>query len=193
MSEWQPPPEQPQQPQYQPYQQPTYAPPAYGAPPAHPSEADRGKRPGTVTAAAVLTWVGCALAAVGSVLLAALSGADAFLDSFLQETDGQFTRGEAQGLLVGVGVVGFVWSVIASVLAVLTVKRHGWARIVLTVSAVMAAMTSLVLILSFFSVVTLVLAVAAVVLLYVGGANDWFAHRTGQQHQQQGPAPTYYG
>ena len=78
-------------------------------------------------------------------------------------------------------------------LAVLTVKRHGWARIVLTVSAVMAALTSLLLILSVFTVVTLVLAVAAVVLLFVGGANDWFAHRSGQQHQQPGPAPTYYG
>ena len=129
----------------------------------------------------MLTWVGCALAGVGCVLLVALSGADTFMDSFQDGSEGQFTRAEAQGILVGIAVVGFVWSVVASVLALLTVKRHGWARIVLTVSAVMAALVSMLTIMSVVTVVTLVLAVAAVVLLFVGGANDWFAHRSGQQ------------
>ena len=192
MSEWQPRQGKPEQPQYPQYQQPTYAAAAHGAPPSHPFSANTDKRPGTVTAAAVLTWVGCALAAVGCVLLAALSGADTFMDSFQDGSEGQFTRGEAQGILVGVGVIGFVWSVVASGLAVLTVNRHGWARILLTISAVMAALLSMLTIASIVSVVTLVLAVAAVVLLFVGGANDWFAHRSGQQYPPPGSEPGYY-
>jgi len=192
MSEWQPPPGEPQHPQYQQYQQPSYAAAAPGAPPSHPFEPSTDRRPGTVTAAAVLTWVGCGLAGAGCVLLMALSGADTFMQSFQDGSEGQFTRDEAQGILLGIGVVGFVWSVVASVLALLTVKRHGWARIVLTVSAVMAALVSLLTILSVVTVVTLVLAVAAVVLLFVGGANDWFAHRPGQRYSQPGSEPTYY-
>ena len=189
MSEWHPPQGEPQRPQYPQYQQPTYPAGAHGAPPSHPFAANTNKRPGT---AAVLTWVGCALAGVGCVLLAALSGADTFMDSFQEGSDGQFTRAEAQGILVGIAVFGFVWSVVASVLALLTVKRHGWARIVLTVSAVMAALVSMLTIMSVVTVVTLVLAVAAVVLLFVGGANDWFAHRSGQRYSQPGSEPTYY-
>jgi hypothetical protein len=192
MSEWQPPQGEPRHQEYPQYQQPSYAAAAHGAPPPHPLEASTDKRPGTVTAAAVLTWVGCGLAGAGCVLLVALSGADAFMRSFQDGSEGQFTRAEAQGILVGIGVVGFVWSVVASVLALLTVKRHGWARIALTISAAMAALVSLLTILSVVTVVTLVLAVAAVVLLFVGGANDWFAHRPGQRYSQPGSEPTYY-
>ena len=192
MSDWQPPSEQqPQQPAYA--APPTYDAPGYHGPsPSHPYAANTDKRPGTVTAAVVLTWVGCALAMIGCLLGLALafSDSDTFMDGFMKGSDGEFTRAQAKGILVGFGAVGFVWSLAASVLALLTLKRHGWARILLTVSSVMAALISLVMILSVISAVTLVMAIAAVVLLFVGGANDWFAHRP--TSQQQGPAPQYY-
>jgi hypothetical protein len=186
MSDWHPPPEQ--QPQ-----QPLYGAPQYGAPPTHPYASNTDKRPGTVTTAVVLTWVGCGLAMIGSLLALALafSDSDTFMDGFTRGSDGQFTRAQAQGILIGFGVVCFVWSVAASVLALLTLKRQGWARVLLTISAVMAALVSVVLILSVVSAITLVMAIAAVVLLFVGGANDWFAHRSAVPHH--GAAPQYYG
>ncbi len=177
MSDWHPP--QEQQPQY-------------GASPSHPYAANTDKRPGTVTAAVVVTWVGCGLAAIGCLVVLALafSGSEGFMDGVVRDGDGTFTRSQARGILVGVGVVGFVWSVIASVLALLTLKRQGWARVVLAVSAVMAALVSLVMILSMVSAITLILAISALVLLFVGGANDWFAHRSAVQ--QHGAAAQYY-
>ena len=192
MSDWQPPPEQqPQQPGYA--APPKYAAPGYHGPsPAHPYAANPDQRPGTVTAAAVLTWVGCAMARTGCLLGLALatSRSSAFMDGAMKGSDGTFTRAQTQGILIGFGAVCLVWAIAASVLALLTLKRHRWARILLTVSAVTAALLSLVMILSVISAVNLVTAITAVVLLFVGGANDWFAHRP--TSQEPGPAPQYY-
>ncbi len=72
-----------------------------------------------------------------------------------------------------------IWSAIAIVLGVLALKRSRVARIALVVSAAVTAMVSLLAIGSFISAITLIGAVATIVLLFTGGAGDWFARRGG--------------
>jgi hypothetical protein len=134
-------------------------------------------RPGSVTAAVILTWVSCALAAVGCALLLMVSTSDAALDGFQQGSNGAFTREEARSLLSVAGVAGLVWCGIAAVLGALVLARLGWARVLLALSAGVTALASLALILSVFSAIPLVVSIVVLVLLFTGGANDWFAGR----------------
>jgi len=57
---------------------------------------------------------------------------------------------------------------------VLVLRRSNAARITLVVSSAVTAVISLFGIGSGVSAVTLLAAVAVIVLLFVGGANDWF-------------------
>ena len=167
---------QPHQPQYS---QPQYAPPGYGA----PSGRDPGKRPTTVTVAAVLTWLGAGATALLMLVFVAVLGAggDAFVEEFetaARESDVALSTDDV--LAVGWAVAGtmLVWSLISIVLAILAFRRSNGARIALVVSAVMAALFSLVAIMSIVSAVTLLLAGATVILLFTGGANQWYSRRS---------------
>ena len=73
-----------------------------------------------------------------------------------------------------------VWCLIACILAVLVLRRSNAARITLVVSSAVTALFSLFGIGSGVSAVTLLAAVAVIVLLFVGGANDWFKGKGGQ-------------
>ena len=64
--------------------------------------------------------------------------------------------------------------VIAIVLGVLVLRRSNVARILLVISSAVVALLSLLAIASGVSAVTLIAAVATIVLLFVGGAGDWF-------------------
>src|SRR5690606_593865 len=133
-----------------------------------------GRRPGTVTAAAWTTIVMSALTAIGAALLAvvfAVAGEEAFeapeIQRELEGTD--LSTGSLVGFVIAFAVFVMVWSVVAIVLAVFTLRRSNVARILLVVSAVMVALISLLSILSIVSVVPLLTAVATAVLLFVGG------------------------
>ena len=63
---------------------------------------------------------------------------------------------------------------IATRFAVLVLRRSNAARITLVVSSAVTALISLFGIGSGVSAITLLAAVAVIVLLFVGGANDWF-------------------
>ncbi len=161
----------------------------YGAP-------DPDKRPLTVTIAAVLTWVGAGLTALMMLAFTALLGAggDAFVDEFeraARESDVTLDLDADEIISVGwvVAAVMLVWSLIAIVLAVLAFRRSNGARWTLAVSAAMTALLSLVAILSLLSAVTLLLGGAVVVLLFTGGANQWYSRRSGTPGypQQQEP------
>jgi hypothetical protein len=80
-----------------------------------------------------------------------------------------------------------VWSLIAVVLAVFVLRRSNTARILLVISASVVAVLSLLTIAGGATVVTLVASVATILLLFVGGAGDWFK-RTGG-HPGAYPAP----
>jgi hypothetical protein len=78
------------------------------------------------------------------------------------------------------------------VLAFFVVRRSRPARIALVGSSVMVVLLSLLMILSGFSVVTLILGVVVTVLLFTGGAGEWFS-RTPSTGGYQDPYAGYGG
>jgi hypothetical protein len=169
-----------QQPAGQPYgygQQPSYGQPATMQQPG----GDR--RPGTVTAAAWITIVFSGITAAlfglaGLGLLVARDEVVAEMEKQPEFQDLQIDLDQAYG--VGVAfVLGFVvWAVIAVVLAVFVLRRSNVARILLVISSAVVALFSLISIGSVVSAVTLLASGAVIVLLFVGGAGDWFKHVT---------------
>lgn len=188
--------------QPQPYGQP-YGAPQYGAPdnpyaPPQPHPPYGGapdvpdRRPGAVTAAAVITIVLSALTALLG-LLVALVGSNMAQD-MMDELDkrgydtSDFTTHE---LAVGFAIIGTVIAVFALaaiIAAVFVLRRSNTARIVLTVLSALCIAVSLVGITSGGSLLSLVGAIVVIVLLYRRRSNAWFAARRGQG---QPPYPSY--
>jgi hypothetical protein len=167
-----PPPPPYGQPGQNPYGQPQ--PGAYN--PAYaPVAPDSGRRPGTVTAAAVLTWVGStiALLSLGLLLIAVLVGVDEYYEGFEESASG-WTRDEISAFTVVFAGIGIVWAIVAMVLAFFVVRGANWARIALTVSAAVAIPLCVLTALAVLPVLNLILCIAAIVLLYVGRGNAWF-------------------
>lgn len=162
--------QQPSQPYGQSYggQQP------YGSTPA------RGdKRPGTVTAAAWITIVFSGLTAAlfafgGLGLLVARDEVIAEMERVPEFQDANIDADAAVGVLVVVLLGIVVWCLVATVLAVFVLRRSNVARILLVISASVAAVLALISITSGVSLVPLVASLATIVLLFVGGAGDWF-------------------
>jgi hypothetical protein len=97
-------------------------------------------------------------------------------------SDAQFERidmgmDQVKAVLWGPGAGIVLWSLAAIVLAILTLRRNGIARVLLAVSAGMTALFSLLAILSGVAAVTLLLGATTVGLLLSPRANDWFAGR----------------
>ncbi len=163
-----------------PYGAARYAPDASG--PDRDAVPDR--RPRTVLAAGLLTLVVSGLVAVlfGFLAVALVVGRPTVTDEIEQmladdpELGSVSPGAVATGLLVVV-VVFLLWSLLACVLAVLALRRRGWARVLLIVSASVTALLSLLSILSVVSVLPLLASVAVVVLLLTGGAGPWYAGR----------------
>ena len=199
------PPQQPapqQQPYGQAHPQPGYATGGYPAPGGYPAYGypDPGRRPGSVTAAAWITWVFAGLTLAGYVLLLVVmvAGRDLFLQAVRQDpqvTRSGLTTNQIISSLWVLGVVVILWSLAAIVFAVLAYRRFAWARVTLAVSAGMTALLALVLTL-FGSPVMLLPAVAGgavVALLFSRGANAWYAGRGpgGPRGPSGPPAPSY--
>lgn len=111
-----------------------YAPPQHWGPPP--------RRPGAVSAAAVVTWVTAGLVSVMLVIsaVAMMLSPELMMDEALKANpslaDSGLTVDALQLAVVVVAAVGIVWSVAASVFAtVLMVRRRDWARISLLISA----------------------------------------------------------
>jgi hypothetical protein len=136
----------------------------------------------------VLTWIGAGATALLMLMfvLVLVAGADSFIDEFdTAARDSDLTLTREQILAVGwsVAAVFLFWSVASIVLAVLVVRRSNGARIGLAISAGMTVVVSLIAILSGLSAITLLLGIAAGILLFTGGANGWYRNRG------SGPAP----
>ena len=73
----------------------------------------------------------------------------------------------------------FAWSMAAILLAIFTMRRSRGARIALVVSSGLTIVASLVSIVGggFGSVLTLLGAIAVIILLFTGGANRWYRGR----------------
>ncbi|WGL52275.1 hypothetical protein P5P86_00240 [Nocardioides sp. BP30] len=166
----------PQQPYPRPPQQP-YAPYAtYGAP-------DPDARPGSVTAAAVITMILSGLTAFVGLILAIIGGVasdDVMWDLSDRGYDtGDFTLHDLVVVLMVMGIVMVVAGVAAIVVAVFVLRRSATARIVLTVLSGLTIALSLVSIASIVAVLPLAGAITTIVLLFGRRASDWFARRGG--------------
>ncbi len=159
-----------------------WPPPQPQAPWGQQPTRDPDKRPGTVTAACITTWVGTLLVAALTALIAVALSADrgAFVREFQRQAataELQVTVDQVIATAWTMAVVGLVWCLAAAVLAVLAFRRSRGGRIGLAVSAALTALLSLLLILSVVAAIPLLLGIAVLVLLFTGGANDWYARR----------------
>ena len=156
-------------------QQPYGQQPQYG----QPSGPGSDRRPGTVTAAAWITIVfsGIITLLFGFATLGFVVARDeviAEMEKVPEFQDANIDADTAVGLMVAVLLGLVVWSVIAIVLAVFVLRRSNVARILLVISSSVTALFSLLSITSGVSLVLLIAAVAVNVLLFTGGAGDWF-------------------
>jgi hypothetical protein len=176
----QPGPTYPSQPGYPGYGQPPYG--GSGYPP--PNE----RRPATVVVAAGLTWLFSGLTAVlWLIVVGMLLGArdrlvnlietNPTLQNYEQQTGQSIPTDAVIGAVWVWSVIGLVWCLIAMVLAFLAFRRANWARITLAVSAGVTALVSIVALP--VTAGNLISAAAVVVLLFTGGANQWYARRPG--------------
>ena len=156
----------------QPYgQQPPYG-QGYGATSDH--------RPGTVTAAAWITIVfsGITTLLFGFATLGLVVARDQVItemEKVPEFQDANIDADAAVGLLVAVMLGLVLWSIIAIVLAVFVLRRSNVARILLVISSSVTALLSLLSLAGGgVSLVPLIAAVAVIVLLFTGGAGDWF-------------------
>lgn len=150
-----------------------YAP--YGGLPVDPHA-----RPGSVTAAAIITFVLAGLSVLGGlVMLVASAATDDFYRTL--SDDGYDLHGvtadELRSGLVAVGVVVTVLGLVAILAAVFVLRRSRAARVTLTVLAGLTIALSLVGITAVLPITTLVGAIATIVLLFGRRSNDWFARR----------------
>jgi len=162
-------PTQPQQPQGW-----GQAPPAYGQyamgqqPPAYPRphypQPDPDTRPGTVTAASIMTIIGSVIALLLSVFMVPAGIAD-----YNDPTSSD--KGVTLAMVIWFAVCG-VLSLIAFPLGIMVLFRSKVARVLLTVVGSIAALLSL------FTVLYPALIIAVLVMLYSGRAGNWFARRT---------------
>jgi hypothetical protein len=174
----------------QPYaygQQPAYGQPGYGQQPAYayaPTAAADAKRPVTVTVAAWLAIVFSGLFVLFAIAMT--SFAFAGFDELVDDVDGDAGAGAVVASLLVMAVIGAV-GVLGGVLSL---RRSVGGRVLLTVMSCLAAVFWLLTIAVVVTIVPLAASIATVVLLFVGGANDWFARRV---PAQPGGAPGPYG
>jgi hypothetical protein len=153
---------------------------AHAYPP--PSSKAPGSRPGTVTAAAIITWISTGLMLILSAIgiLAVLAARSDLMSTLNEDPDFRsmdLTEGQVIAAVVVTLGVTAVWSLVSAILAVFVYRGANWARIVLTVSASMVVGVSLLMIVTGVSAITLLAAGVVIVLLFVGGANAWFTGR----------------
>jgi hypothetical protein len=175
-----PPARVPEQPQLPPQVWPApYAAPAAGpVGPAGPVP----PRPAAVVWSCVLTWVCTGLTTAGAALsaLAFALDPDAILDEVQRQSPDLADQGVTNTMLLATTYVmlGFValWCVAAAVLALLTFRRVGWARIVLLVSASITAAISLLgtVLGGFLLVVPLLASVVTIAFLVRPDVKHWF-------------------
>ena len=130
------------------------------------------KRPGTVVAAAVLTWLAVVLTTYGTLMLLYLIlQFDPILDLlYLAEIVRWYARWAA------IAVVA--WCLVAAGLATQVMRGRNWARIALAGSAALVVVVSALTIQASEAImpvgVLLAFGLVVIVLLSTGGANEWF-------------------
>jgi hypothetical protein len=145
-------------------------------------------RPLTVYLAAWLTWVFSTVTLLFLLLLVVTLAADAdrlleALQANPQIAANGYSSRELLSILWVVSALGIFWCLSAIVLAVLAYRRVSIGRIGLVVSALFAGVLGVA---TLVGLVHAIAAFASVVLLFVGGANQWYA---GGRPPSQPPDP----
>jgi hypothetical protein len=151
-------------------------------------------RPPAVVWACILSWVTCGLTAVGVLLTGVAFGLepDLVIDEARKQSPELSQQGITDTMLIVTtyALLGFVllWCIAGAVLAVLTYRRVAWARIVLVVSASVAAAISLLgsAMGGFLLVLPLAAAVVCVALLLRPDVRPWL-DATGRNGPSLGP------
>ena len=165
----------------------------------HPADhwsAARPARPAAVSVACVIGLLASAgtgfLLAIG-VAVAGTSGFRSQLETQLRQRGSSEVLGSVDALVVVaqvLAVLAVLWCLAACALAVLAFLGHGWARIALAVSAIVAAVLSLLAVLSFpgFLVLTIAASASAVLLLR-GDSARWYAAARGSSRRPPAARP----
>ena len=160
-------------------------PPARPAAYSGPQVASTATRPPAVTWACILTWA-CAGLTTAATAISAVAFAlepDVILDEARLQSPELAEQGVTDTMLMATTYVmlGLVvlWCIAVVVLALLTFRRVGWARIVLVVSASVTAAVCLLgsALGGFLLVVPLVASAVAIVFLLRPDVKAWFAAR----------------
>lgn len=176
---------------------PGQQPPAYGAPTYQPGaqpgygsgfqpQADPNVRPGSVTAAAWISIVLSVLSAAGSLTIFAFT--QRMIDYVREHPEDFDTQGsdipadgDLKAAAAAVAAILVIAAILAIATAIATLKRQGWARIVLVAMSVVTALVSLFFSLFLVGVPWLAGSITVIVLLLSSRANAWFRGGGAQQ------------
>lgn len=167
---------------------PPFGSPAFGTPSSWDAPRAGARRPGSVTAAAWITWISCAVTTLLLVLLVVLLLVERVqLVTELRRNpniaDAGYTTDQLVAALWVVAAIGIFWALAAGALAVLAFQGYRAGQVGLVVSAAMAGIIGIA------TLVVPVLALATVVLLLLGPSNRWFATRRTPGPPPNGPPP----
>ncbi|MBB3090694.1 hypothetical protein [Nocardioides albus] len=127
---------------------------------AQPANAAPKRRPGAMTAAAVLTWIGSGFTALMMLASAvtATANPDLILEQLRAQAKGDEAMQEMASLYTTDIVVASAWAgailvglvcLAAAVFAFFAIRRHSWARIALMISAAVSGLSLLLFALAF--------------------------------------------
>lgn len=148
-------------------------------PPPHGPHGPPGPmgRPANVTAAAVVTIACSALVALFGVLVTVVALGDRDALARQLEKDDRYAGIDVDSVVraaAGVGIGVIVLSVAAIITAAFVLRGSSAARIILVILSAISIVVSLLAIASGVSIVITLAAIVVIVLLFTGGANDWF-------------------
>lgn len=165
--------------------QPPYpGPPAQPYRPPFPQQTDPNVRPGSVTAAA---WIAIALSALGLAGSLALASVTTRAVQYVIDRPADFdlrssdlpAAGDISATLNAFAFLFIVASIVGIVAAAATLKRQGWARIMLVVMSALTALVAIPFSLAVIGILWLAGSITVMVLLFTGNANAWFRNGVG--------------
>ncbi|MER7557907.1 hypothetical protein ABTZ46_13255 [Nocardioides sp. NPDC126508] len=135
-------------------------PPPWTGAVVHPTKVAPKRRPGAVTAAAVLTWIGSGFTALMMLASAvtATANPDLILEQVRKQAESDPNMREVVGLYTTDIIIASAWvmavlvalvCVAAAVFAAFAIRRHSWARVALMISAGISAFSLLLFALAF--------------------------------------------
>lgn len=152
--------------------------------PAMPYGAPTGpvRRPGTVTAACVMTWIfsGIALLLSGWMMVGMMVSRDDVVAEIEKNEDFQdldIAAGSLADSMLAISVVAVVLSLLAMLFAIMAFKGSSGGRIMLVITAALGAIFALLLSVALVPFLWVIVCVASIVLLFVGGAGPWYASK----------------